>query len=308
LGPFSGLKLMDVTFPDSYQTHYSGPKHGIAGTYEKIGIHGLPIIGTIIKPSVGMGPEATAKQVKTLIEGGLDFIKDDELMSSPTYNQFEQRVDACMAVINDYADKTGKKPMYAFNISGSMDEMRRRHDHVLARGGTCIMLNLLWVGLSGIEAMAQHTQLPIHGHRNGWGIFSRHPALGIAFPAMSKIWRLAGVDHLHTNGLRNKFCESDTSVIRSINSCQTPLWNKADRAMPVISSGQWAGQAFDTFQAIGNTELMYLCGGGIMGHPGGIKAGIDSVRQAWQAALEGLSVEVAREKYPSVDQAITFFG
>jgi ribulose-bisphosphate carboxylase large chain len=308
LAPFSGLKLMDVKFPECYQRHYPRPKFGIDGTYQKIGIKGRPVLGTIIKPSVGLDPEATAAQVKTLIDGGLDFIKDDELMSSPTYNLFEKRVDACMKEINAFADKTGKKPMYAFNISGTMDEMLKRHDYVLARGGTCIMINLIWVGLSGIEQMARHTQLPIHGHRNGWGIFSRHPAIGIDYKAMSKIWRMAGVDQLHTNGLKNKFCEKDESVIASIKACQTPLWEASDRAMPVISSGQWAGQAFDTFGAIGNSEVMYLCGGGIMGHPSGVKAGIDSVRQAWQAAMDGLSVDLARRKYKAVDQAFEFFG
>ncbi|WP_373523663.1 ribulose-bisphosphate carboxylase large subunit family protein [Aquiflexum sp.] len=308
LAPFSGLKLLTIDFPESFKEHYPGPKFSIAGTYKQIGIKDRPVIGTIIKPSVGLDPETTAQQVSTLIEGGLDFIKDDELMSSSTYNVFEKRVDACMKVINNYAQKTGKKPMYAFNISGTTSEMLKRHDYVLGKGGTCIMVNLLWAGLSSIEEVSLHSQLPIHGHRNGWGIFSRNPAVGIAYSAMSKIWRMAGVDHLHTNGLRNKFCESDESVIKSIKACQTPIWAGSDRAMPVVSSGQWAGQAFDTYKAVGNPELMYLCGGGIMGHPDGIKAGIDSVKQAWQAAIDGLSIEEARQQYQAVDKAFKYFG
>ena len=170
------------------------------------------------------------------------------------------------------------------------------------------MLNLNWVGMSSIQHIAHHSHMPIHGHRNGWGIFSRHPLLGIEYPVISKVWRLAGVDQLHTNGIRNKFCEPDASVITSIKSCQTPLWSPSDRALPVLSSGQWAGQAFDTFQAIQNTELMYLCGGGIMGHPSGIAAGVDSLKYAWQAALEGLGVTEARQKYKAVDEAFQFFG
>lgn len=308
LAPFSGLKLLDIKFPDIYEKHFEGPKFGIQGTFDSIGISRRPILGTIIKPSVGLDAAATARQVKTLIEAGLDFIKDDELMGSPDYNRFEDRVDACMAVINDFSDKAGYKPMFAFNISGTIDEMLYRHDYLLERGGSCIMFNLNWVGLSSIQHIARHSQMPIHGHRNGWGIFSRHPLLGIEYPAISKVWRLAGVDHLHTNGIRNKFCEPDESVIASIKSCQTPLWSPKDRALPVLSSGQWAGQAFDTFEALQNTELMYLCGGGIMGHPGGIAAGVDSLKYAWQAALDGLSVAEARQKYKAVDEAFRFFG
>jgi ribulose-bisphosphate carboxylase large chain len=186
--------------------------------------------------------------------------------------------------------------------------MLQRHDYILEKGGTCIMLNLNWVGFSSIQHIAKHSQMPIHGHRNGWGIFSRHPLLGIEYPAISKVWRLAGVDQLHTNGIRNKFCEPDASVITSIKSCQTPLWSLKDRALPVLSSGQWAGQAFDTFAAIQNTELMYLCGGGIMGHPSGIAAGVASLKYAWQAALEGFSIPEARQKYKAVDEAFQFFG
>lgn len=308
LAPFSGLKLLDVSFPDSFSGHFKGPKFGIAGTYEKLGFEGRPVIGTIIKPSVGLDATQTAAQVKTLIEAGLDFIKDDELMGDPSYNRFKERVDACMDVINTFAEKTGKRPMYAFNISGTIDEMRQRHDYVLQRGGTCIMINLLWVGVSSIQYMSQHSQLPIHGHRNGWGIFSRHPMLGMEYPALSKIWRLAGVDHLHTNGIRNKFCEPDESVLASIKDCLTPIWKDSDCAMPVLSSGQWAGQAFDTYKAIQSTNLMYLCGGGIMGHPSGVAAGVDSIRNAWQAALDGMDATQAREKFPSVEQAFNFFG
>ncbi|MFC4873496.1 ribulose-bisphosphate carboxylase large subunit family protein [Negadavirga shengliensis] len=308
LSPFSGLKLLDIDVPDAYQGNFPCPKFGIRGTYEKLGFDNRPVIGTIIKPSVGLDARATAQQVKQLVQAGLDFIKDDELMGSPSYNRFEDRVEACMAVINDHADRTGRKPMYAFNISGTIDEMLRRHDFVLEKGGTCIMLNLLWVGVSSIQHIASHSQLPIHGHRNGWGIFSRHPYLGIEYSAMSKVWRLAGVDQLHTNGLRNKFCEPDESVITSIKSCQQPLWSPGDRAMPVLSSGQWAGQAFDTYQAVGNTELMYLCGGGIMGHPSGIQAGVESIKDAWKAAMEGMDIAQARKKYNSVNEAFAFFG
>ena len=110
-----------------------------------------------------------------------------------------------MEVINRFADRTGKKPMYAFNISGDVDDMLARHDYVFSKDGTCVMLSLNWVGISAVTKVTEHTQLPVHGHRNGWGMFTRSEALGMEFVACQKIWRMAGVDHLHTNGIRNKF-------------------------------------------------------------------------------------------------------
>ena len=97
--------------------------------------------------------------------------------------------------------------MYAFNLTGDIDEIRRRHDFVAARGGSCVMASLNSVGLAGILALRRTASLPIHAHRNGWGYLSRDPLLGWSYAAWSKIWRLAGVDHMHVNGLANKFSE-----------------------------------------------------------------------------------------------------
>ncbi len=197
--------------------------------------------------------------------------------------------------------------MFAFNLSGDLDDMLERHDHVVKHGGTCIMVNLNSVGVSAVLKLRSHTQLPIHGHRNGWGALTRCDILGMEYQPYQVIWRLAGVDHLHVNGLRNKFCESDASVIASIKALRTPMFG-GYYAMPVISSGQWAGQAVDTYREIKTTDVMYLCGGGIVGHPAGIEAGVKSVIQAWQAALQGKSLEEMAIDHKELKQAFEFYG
>ena len=148
--------------------------------------------------------------------------------------------------------------------------------------------------------------MPIHGHRNGWGAITRCDILGMEYQPYQVIWRIAGVDHMHVNGLRNKFCESDT-VIASIKALRTPIFG-GYHAMPVISSGQWAGQTVDTYRAIKTTDVMYLCGGGIVGHPDGIEAGVKSVIQAWQAALQGKSLEEMAIDHKELKQAFEFYG
>lgn len=306
LNQFSGLRLLDVDVPDEFHKNYSGPKFGIEGTRRLMGIEGRPIIGTIIKPSVGLSPDQTALQVKELVEGGLDFLKDDELMGDSPHSPFEKRVDAVMKVINNHADKTGRRAMFAFNISGDIEDMMRRHDYVVKNGGNCVMVSLNWIGISGLIRIAKHSTITVHGHRNGWGLMSRSPYIGIDFLALQKIWRLAGADHLHTNGLRNKFSEPDHSVITSIKACQTSFGGK--KVMPVISSGQWAGQAVDTYKAIGNADMMYVCGGGIVAHPSGIKAGVMSIQQAWEAAMKGESLESYGQQHIELKQALDFFS
>jgi ribulose-bisphosphate carboxylase large chain len=307
LAPFSALKLLDFEAPAPFAERYAGPAFGITGTRRLCGVEGRPVIGTIIKPSVGLSPAETARQVRTLIEAGLDFIKDDELMGDPPHSPFERRVDEVMAVIERHADRAGRKAMYAFNVSGDMEDMLRRHDYVLQRGGTCVMVSLNAAGLSGVERLRRHSALPIHGHRNGWGMMYRCEGLGMAFPAYQKFWRLAGVDHLHTNGLRNKFCESDESVIRSIKACFTPFFGGYE-LMPVISSGQWADQALDSYRAAESVDLMYLCGGGITAHPGGLAAGVRSIQLAWEGAVRGQSIQELAPQHPELAAAIAFYG
>ena len=293
LKPFSGLKLLDVTLPPDFLSAYQGPQFAVEGTRRLTGIYGRPVIGTIIKPSVGMSPEQTAAQVRMLAEAGVDFIKDDELQADGPHCPFEERTMHVLRVLNDHADRTGKRVMYAANITGEIDQMLRRHDLVAAAGGTCVMVSLNSIGLPALVALRRHATLAIHGHRNGWGMFSRSHATGMSFIAYQKFWRLAGIDHVHVNGLHNKFCEDDTSVIASARACLTPMFpapHKGCTIMPVFSSGQSARQAPDTYKALGSMDLIYAAGGGILAHPAGPAAGVRSLHQAWEAAATGISL------------------
>ena len=307
LTQFTGLKLMDLELPASYEGVFKGPRFGIEGSRKLTGVYGRPLIGTIIKPSIGMTPEQTAALVETLAAAGIDFVKDDELLGSSANSPFDKRVDAVMDVINKYADRTGKKIMYAFNISDDIDQMQRNYDKVLKSGGTSVMISLNSVGLSGVKKIGDKGELAIHGHRNGWGMLNRHPLLGIEFPAYQKLWRLAGVDQIHVNGIQNKFWESDDSVVKSIEACLKPLLGGYS-VLPVVSSGQWGGQAPETYRRTKTVDLLYMAGGGIMAHPDGPAGGVVALQQAWQAAVDGLSVAEAAARYLEFGHSVSVFG
>jgi ribulose-bisphosphate carboxylase large chain len=307
LAEHSGCKLLDLELPDAFAARYPGPQFGVEGTRRLAGVQQRPILGTIVKPSVGLSPQQTAALVRELGEAGIDFVKDDELMANPPHSPLPERVRAVMAEINRLADRTGRKIMYAVNISDESDAMRRHHDCVLEAGGTCVMVSLNHVGLAGVSALRGYSQLPIHGHRNGWGMLTRHPLLGIEFAAYQKLWRTVGVDHLHVNGLRNKFWESDESVVRSIQAMRQPLFD-GYWAMPVVSSGQWGGQAVETYQQTGTLDLLYVAGGGIMAHPQGPAAGLRGIQQAWEAAAQGIPLDQYALSHPELRATIEKFG
>jgi ribulose-bisphosphate carboxylase large chain len=295
LRQLTGLRLLDLRLPLAFAATYGGPKFGVAGTRKLADVTDRPLIGTIIKPSIGLGPAETADLVTTLCDAGVDFIKDDELQSDGVHCPFDLRTRAIMHVVNRHADRTGKKVMFAFNLTGEIDQMRRRHDLVVAEGGTCVMASINSVGLVGMIELGRHAQLPIHAHRNGWGALNRHPSLGWEFTAWQKIWRLAGADHMHVNGIGNKFSETDESVIVSAKACLTPMFEAAPCvAMPVFSSGQSAKQAAQTYAALGSTDLIFAAGGGILAHPDGPAAGVSSLRTAWDEAIAGNASRVPR--------------
>jgi ribulose-bisphosphate carboxylase large chain len=308
LKDIAGVRLLDLEVPAALAAGCPMPRFSIDGTRRLAGVQGRPIIGTIVKPSVGLSPAETGAFVHELALAGIDFVKDDELIASPPYSPLEDRVATVMSAVDYAADTIGRKVMVAFNITGEVDEMRRRHDAVLAAGGTCVMVCLNAVGLAGVMALARHAELPIHGHRAGWGALTRHPALGLEFVAYQKLWRLAGVDQLHVNGLDSKFWEPNDSVVRSVRACLEPIADPCDRAMPVLSSGQWGGQAPETYRQLQTVDLLYLAGGGIAGHPDGPAAGVAAIRDAWDAAVDGIPLADYARTHHALAKSMATFG
>lgn len=305
LKSLSGIRLLDVRLPKEFSQQYFGPKFGIKGTRRLSGVQGRPLIGTIIKPSVGLSPEATGALVAELCAGGIDFIKDDELQADGPSCPFEERVKAVMQAVDTAADKTSHKVMVAFNLTGEIDEMRRRHDFVKDHGGTCVMASVNSIGMSGMIELARHSELPIHAHRVGWGALTRDPLLGWSFPAWSKLWRLTGADHMHVNGLDNKFCESNESVVASARSLADPLFEHAPMcAVPVFSSGQTIHQAAATLAAVGSPDLIVTAGGGIVAHPDGVEAGVIALKEAWNAAMQGIEISKHAQNHPELATAL----
>lgn len=308
LADISALRLLDVEFPDVFSQVYPGPEFGRKGTLDLAGVSNRPMIGTIVKPSVGLTPKETAQLVRQLIEGGIDFIKDDELQGNGPHCPFAERARHVMHIIHDHANRTGKMPMYAFNITGEIDEMKRNADLVHKLGGTCVMVSLFSIGLAGLTAIRAHSALPLHCHRNGWGVFSRSPDIGIAFRAWQKFWRLAGADHLHVNGIANKFTECDNTVMESARALgENVTRSHTYHAMPVFSSGQTAVQMEQTIAALGHTDFIYCAGGGIIGHPGGVAGGVASIQQAAAAAAQGIPIDEFAKDHEELRLALSTF-
>jgi ribulose-bisphosphate carboxylase large chain len=308
LGEVTGLRLEAMRLPAAYRARFPLPRDPIAGTRAVTGVAAGPLIGSIIKPNVGLSAEETGALVGQLCAAGLDFIKDDEISADPDHAPMAQRIPAVMDRVRRHQDRTGKHVMVAFNITDETDAMRRHADLVAREGGTCVMASLNWCGFSAIETLRRGTTLILHGHRNGFGALSRAPALGLSFGAYQVLWRLAGVDHMHVHGLAGKFAQTDAEVTQSARDCLTPLTDGVDdRVLPAFSSGQWAGTVPQTWHAIGSDDFLFMSGGGIMGHPDGPAAGVASIRQAAAAVRSGVALAEYATGHAELARALAFF-
>jgi ribulose-bisphosphate carboxylase large chain len=308
LSALSGLRLVRVMPGSALAASVPGPVHGIDGTRAMAEVDDRPMLGSIIKPSVGLSVAETATRARLLGEAGLDFLKDDELLADQAHAPLEHRAEAVARALDDVLWATGRRPIFAFNVSSDdLDQVVAGADRVAETGGRCVMVSLNQVGLAGVLALRRHTRLALHGHRNGWGFLARSRRWGITFEAYQSLWRMAGVDHLHVNGFANKFWEPDASVAASMRACVSDLGG-VPAALPVVSSGQWGGQATSQYATVPTRDFMYMCGGGIQGHPDGPAAGVRAVRAAWDAAVAGVPLTDMAAEVPELAQSLERFG
>ncbi|MEV1170524.1 RuBisCO large subunit C-terminal-like domain-containing protein [Nonomuraea sp. NPDC049784] len=305
LRELAGLKLVDLELPAAFGSSYLPARFAVSGTRQLVGRPSGVLIGTIVKPNVGLRPADYVDLVRELGLAGVDFIKDDEVNADCPPARLPQRIRAVTAALDEVERRTGRRPMYAFNISDEPDRMLRNHDMVVAAGGTCVMVNLNVVGFPAVAMLRRHSRVPIHAHVTGIGALARHPGLGIGHLAYQKLARLTGVDHLHCGGFHSKFYVTDDEVTAAVAAVREPLLGGFP-CLPVLSSAQWAGTAPVTLECTGTTDLLVLAGGGVLGHPDGPAAGIASIRQAWAASEAGVPLDEVDE--PELRAALKHFG
>ncbi|ADZ90859.1 RuBisCO large subunit C-terminal-like domain-containing protein [Marinomonas mediterranea] len=302
------LTIEDISFSPSFIEHFKGPKFGIAGTLNKLGLTSGPIIGGILKPNIGITPSDSADLVEQLVSANIDFIKDDEKLQSPPYSHVKNRIDSILPIIDKWQQKLGKKVIYAFNICHSdLGEIERNHEYLVKQGGDAAVINVNQIGICGLDTLNKYSEVILHAHTNGLA-FNERSDWGISFHVWQKVWRLLGIDHLQINGIDGKYWQDNDSVIEAFRSTVSPL-GELTPTLPVFCSGQWGGQVPETYRCTGqSTDLMYLGGGGIHGHPMGAVGGVKAIRQAWDASLKDQSLEQYALTHPELAQAITFFS
>jgi len=290
------LQLMDIELPSAFLKANPGPARGIQGIREYTGVGDRPLLGTIIKPKVGLPTKEHARVAYEAWVGGVDLVKDDENLTDQPFNPFDERIKHTLEAKVKAEQETGEKKIYAANISGHIMDMEHRAELIRQLGGECMMIDIMTVGYAGLQHMRmKNTGLIIHGHRAMHGAFTHIAGHGITMLVLAKLARMAGVDSLHTGTVIGKM-EGNKKDVTEIDDFLKSEWGGLKTTLPVASGGLHPGHVAKLYKLLGKDVLINM-GGGIHGHPDGTRAGAIAARQALEAAINGIPLEkYAKEK------------
>lgn len=305
----SNLRLLDFELPKSYARSFKGPAIGLEGVRKMIGTQKSrrPHWGTIVKPKVGLNAAENAKVAYEAWVGGVDFVKDDENLSSQKFCPFNDRVIKTLDAKDKAESETGEKKIYAPNITAETCEMLRRAEFVKKHGGNCIMVDIVTAGFAALQTIRNaNFGMPIHAHRAMYAAFARNPKHGIAFAPLAKLARLAGVDQLHTGAIVGKM-EGAKKDVLEINEWLRGEWHGLKPVFPVASGGIDPVRV-PKLLGIAGTELVINAGGGIHGHPQGTRAGAKALRQSYDAWKKGIPLEEYAKTHRELAAALAKWG
>jgi ribulose-bisphosphate carboxylase large chain len=307
------LRFVDIEMPAGYVKSLPGPQLGLEGVRKTTGIRDRPLLGTIVKPKLGISSEEWANAAYKAWRGGLDFVKDDENLTDMRFNPFYKRAELVMRAKKKAEQETGEKKLYFCNVSAPVAEMKKRADFVIGLGNDYVMIDVLTVGFSALQEMQAFLQgrgVGIHAHRAMHGSFSRLEEHGIDMLPMSKWIRMAGADTLHagTLGAGKMFAEGGKSHARVIYDFLRSDWHGLRKTIPVASGGMHPGVLHLVWDAAGSADFAAAAGGGVHGNPLGSEAGARAMRQAVEAYQKRVPVEEYAKSHEELRAAIQRWG
>jgi len=303
LKALKNLRLLDIQLPNQILESFKGPAFGIAGIRELLKVSKRPLVGTIIKPKLGLNTKDHARVAYDAWLGGCDVVKDDENLSSQSFNPFEERLTATLECRDRVQAETGERKVYMVNITAETDVMVKRAESVVAQGGEYVMVDILTCGWSALQTIRdQNFKLVIHAHRAGHAAFTKNPLHGIAMKPIATVARIIGVDQLHVGTVVGKMSETKAEVLENIEACKAGLGGLKP-VLPVASGGLYPGLVPDLLETFG-CDVVIQAGGGIHGHPQGTTCGARAMRQAVDAMLDCVSLEEYAENHIELASAL----
>lgn len=301
----TGCRLIDIEFPESYEKTFFGPRFGMDEIKKRTGAINRPLLGGIVKPKTGISIKELVALVQELLEGGVDFIKEDEILGNPKFCSFVDRVPIIADLVKEYEQKQNREIFYAPCING--DNYLERAKFAAKNGMKIVHLNF-WAGLSAYKVLREEPEMKntaIFFQKSGDKVLSENShAFGIDFHVICKLARMSGVDFIHA-GMWGGYLSTPKEELDKIMHSLRSL-NKFKPTIPSLSCGSHPGLV-DTTVANYGTDLMMNVGGAIQGHPKGTTAGAKAMRQAMDKPVD-VPMEIYMQDKPELKSAIEKWG
>ncbi len=321
----SAMRLFDIRFPRKMIQAFPGPKFGIDGIRKLLKKPTGPLVVTVPKPKIGRTDKEQAELARILFTSGkgtYDGIKDDENLTNLPFNRFDKRCRLVLKEARIAEKKTGNKKFYLCNVTHSnLDEVERRAKLIKSNKGIFMMLDVVTTGFAAVDTIRRKNPgLAIHAHRAMHGFLTRDNSPGIhgkgklygfsvSMIFLAKLFRLMGVDSLHGGSPLAKMEDygeaeyiKDILQKKNLSSHQTipslgQNWYNIKPVWMTASGGLHPGDFEYIFKSLGE-DIIIQCGGGLLGHPDGIEAGVIAIEEARDAVMSGMHLEDFVKKHP----------
>lgn len=316
------LRLLDLRLPEWWLESFPGPHDGIPGLRDRLDVADRPLTATVPKPKLGWSAEEHAKIGYEAWTGGVDLVKDDENLTSQSFNRFEDRVERLTRMREKAEAETGEKKSALINVTAETEEAIRRAELLSDNGWEYAMVDVVttgWGGLQTLREAFEDLDLAIHAHRAMHAMFTKDETHGMAMPCLAKLLRCVGVDQLHTGTVIGKLVSPRSEVTASNDTLREAHvqardgvlleqdWGQVTPVFPVPSGGLHPGIVPDVLDIVGADCCIQL-GGGIHGHPDGSRAGARALRDVIDGWLDDRSAQDVAEDSTPVRQALEKWG
>ncbi len=279
------IKLIDLSFSEDVARQFPGPSFGIEGIRELIGVYDRPLVMSIFKGMIGKGLDEFEQQLYAQACGGVDLVKDDEILFDNPLTPFEERVKRGKRILDQVEQETGKRVLYAVNLSGRTYELREKARQAKQLGASALLLNVFAYGLDVLQALAEDPdiQLPIMAHPAVSGALTASDQYGISNKVLlGTLLRAAGADLvLFPSPYGNVALKKNETTAIASALTESAVYRPS---FPVPSAGIHPGLVPQLVEDFGK-ESVINAGGGVHGHPQGAAAGATAFRQAIDAVL-----------------------
>lgn len=316
------IKLIDLSFSESFLSAFSGPRFGVAGVRELLGVHDRPLLMSIFKSVIGHDLPALREQFYLQAAGGVDLIKDDEILFENPLTPIERRVEVCMEAAAEAQGETGQKLLYAANLTGPTFGLIEQAKKAIGAGANALLFNVLAYGFDALAELSRHPDIrvPIMAHPAMAGAFYPSPHHGIAAGVLlGKLMRLAGADltlfpspygsvvmpREENMAIKESLLTTEAADYAYGQTSGAPLALKT--SFPVPSAGIHPGLVPLILRDFGH-EVVVNAGGGVHGHPLGAVAGGKAFRQAIDGCLASERLDAYAQRHPELKAALDAWG